>query len=309
MIGWSRPARDRAGSTEKPQPAEASSLLSDLLRQPLEPGYADAARRRADLGPRTGWRAGTASMAKLVTLLAIGLLLAVAYHQVVADEPQVSKARADLVADVKTTRDETEDLQRRADDLRQDVARRRDDLVAGDEDMAALRAREASAGLVTVAGRGVTVEVRDATAPVDPVTGKPTGENPGTVLDRDLQDIVNALWRLDAEAIAINGQRLTGVSTIRTAGGVILVDFQPITSPYRVSAIGPPDLSDEFDDSAVAARFRRYVKTYRMRFSIKRRADLTLPAASEPRLRYAHPPSPSGSDPASPSAGPRRSGP
>src|SRR5207302_160556 len=82
----------------------------------------------------------------------------------------------------------------------------------------------------------------DAPPPVDPVTGRQTGTNPGLVLDRDLQDVANELWHDGAEAIAINGQRLTATTTIRAAGGAILVDFRPVTAPYQVSAIGPDDL-------------------------------------------------------------------
>ena len=37
--------------------------------------------------------------------------------------------------------------------------------------------------------------------------------DPGRVLDRGLQDLANARWEAGAEAIAINGQRLTATST------------------------------------------------------------------------------------------------
>mgnify|MGYP006206322601 CR=1 FL=1 len=57
-----------------------------------------------------------------------------------------------------------------------------------------------------------------------------------------LQDIANALWSAGAEAVAINGQRLTATSTIRAAGGAILVGFRPVTGPYEVSAIGPAEM-------------------------------------------------------------------
>ena len=53
----------------------------------------------------------------------------------------------------------------------------------------------------------------------------------GRVLDRDLQVMVNALWAAGAEAIAINGQRLTARSAIRYAGEAILLDFRPLVPP------------------------------------------------------------------------------
>jgi uncharacterized protein YlxW (UPF0749 family) len=119
------------------------------------------------------------------------------------------------------------------------------------------------------------------------VTGKAAAENLGLVIDRDLQDIANGLWQAGAEAVAVNGQRLTATSTIRAAGGVILVDFRPVTSPYEVTAIGPPDIAGTFSSGAVAKRFRRYIEEYRMQFSVKQRADLTLAGAVEPPLKYA----------------------
>jgi uncharacterized protein YlxW (UPF0749 family) len=154
-----------------------------------------------------------------------------------------------------------------------------------------------------VQGDGVVVTVSDAPAAVDPVTGSVDVDNPGRVLDRDLQDIANALWQSGAEAIAVNGQRLTATSTIRAAGEAILVDFRPITRPYQLSAIGPDGIDKRMADSATGKRFKRFVEIYRMQFEIKARDGLTLPAGADPGLRYARPP-----EPAQPGAGPSGSG-
>lgn len=270
-------------------------LLGELFRNPLDPGYAAAAARRGDAPPPRSGRWLTA-----VAMLAVGFLLAVAYHQVVAAAPGTSKARDDLVADVRSRQRTADDLQRRAADLRAQVDRARDDALADGGNAARLRELAAGTGTGKVTGDGVAVRLVDAPPQVDPVTGKAAPENLGVVLDRDLQDIANALWASGAEAVAVNGQRLTATSTIRAAGGVILVDFGPVTSPYEVTAIGPADIADAFNGSATAKRFRRYVDEYRMQFSVRKRANLTLAAAAEPSLKYARTPSPS------PSGGPTR---
>jgi uncharacterized protein YlxW (UPF0749 family) len=133
------------------------------------------------------------------------------------------------------------------------------------------------------------VRVGDARAEIDPVTGRPAAHNPGRVLDRDLQEIANELWRSGAEAIAINGQRLISTSTIRVAGGAILVDFRPVTSPYEVSAVGSGGLDRRFTESGTGRRFRRIAEVYRMEYTVRAQRGLTLPAAAEPQLRHARP--------------------
>ena len=62
----------------------------------------------------------------------------------------------------------------------------------------------------------------------------------GRVYDRDLQDVVNALWLAGAEAMSINGQRLTAATAIRSAGEAILVNSRPLSPPSLVHAIGNP---------------------------------------------------------------------
>ncbi|GAA2343887.1 DUF881 domain-containing protein [Dactylosporangium salmoneum] len=270
-------------------------LLGELFRNPLDPGYAAAAARRGDSPPPKYGRWLTA-----VAMLAIGFLLAVAYHQVVAAAPSTTKARDDLVADVRSRQRTSDDLQRRAADLRAQVDQARDEALADGDSATRLRNLAAGTGTAKVTGDGVSVRLVDAPPQVDPVTGKTQDENLGLVLDRDLQDVANGLWQEGAEAVAVNGQRLTATSTIRAAGGVILVDFKPVTSPYEVTAIGPPDINDRFNGSSTAKRFKRYVEEYRMQFSVRKRTNLTLAAAAEPPLKYARTPSPT------PSGGPTR---
>jgi uncharacterized protein YlxW (UPF0749 family) len=195
---------------------------------------------------------------------------------------------------VRSRQQTADDLQRRAADLRAQVDRARDDALADGDSAARLRDLAAGTGTGKVTGDGVAVRIADAPPQVDPVTGRTTQENLGVVLDRDLQDIANGLWQAGAEAVAVNGQRLTATGTIRAAGGVILVDFRPVTSPYEVTAIGPPDIADTFGASGTAKRFKRYVEEYRMQFSVKKRTNLTLAGSGEPPLKYARTPSPSG---------------
>ncbi|GAB7051790.1 DUF881 domain-containing protein [Catenuloplanes indicus] len=263
----------------------APDFLTELFRNPLDPGYADAAARRAKEGPRTGWRGASARGLALTTLVLVGFLFAIAYRQTMAEEPARGKARAALVDQIRTRQDVAEGLEQRAAALRAEVnALREANLEGGTAER--LRNLEALTGLADVEGDGVTVTVADGDAHVDVVTGG--SKKVSKVLDRDLQDIANALWATGAEAIAINGERLTATSTIRAAGEAILVDFAPVTSPYEVTAIGPDDLKDRFEETGTASLFRALVDKYGMKFQVDDRDDLKLPAAAGGDLEHAY---------------------
>jgi uncharacterized protein YlxW (UPF0749 family) len=305
------PTTDRPAAAEAPVSGGARvfapDFLTELFRNPLDAGYADAAKRKATKGDAGSTSRRTGLALRLIALIATGLLLAVAYQQTVAAQPESSKVRNGLVSDVQERQQDTEALQKRADSLRSQVSKLRDTLLAG-SGAQTQRDLEATVGAGAVKGDGAVVTLSDGPVPTDPVTGKPD-TNPdhylGRVLDTDLQVIANELWRDGAEAIAINGQRLTATSTIRTAGSAILVDFAPLNQPYQITAIGPSDLADRFNSSATASEYQRLHDTYGMHVGTAKRSDLTAPASSDVELRYAtpvtNPPSPgtSGSPPAS----------
>ncbi|MEU8263956.1 DUF881 domain-containing protein [Micromonospora sp. NPDC048999] len=298
------------GSRDPSARVYVPDFLTELFRNPLEPGYAAATARRKQ-APPSRWRRVLFGPVSLVVLATIGLLLAVAYRETVAEEPSRAKARAGLIAEIKRREAETDRLTDRADQLREEVGRERDAALSGSQAYR-LRNLEAGTGLGRVRGDGVVVRLADAPADKNTVTGADAG--PSRVLYSDLQKVANDLWAAGAEAVAINGQRLTATSTIRSAGEAILVDYRPVTSPYEVTAIGPGSMRNRFDDSRAAALMREVARTTGLSFGVKKAGGLTLPAAPQPRLRYAVPsvspsPSPSGSKAAgTSSSGPSRSG-
>jgi small basic protein/uncharacterized protein YlxW (UPF0749 family) len=236
-----------AGDRSEPR-QYAPDFLTELFRNPLDPGYADAAARRARDGDPTGWPRRITTTVSALTLVALGLLFVVAYRQTVADEPARTQARNALIEQVQKRRAGTDQLQQRADALRGEVAALRERELGGPA-VARLRNLEAATGLAPVRGDGARITLGDGATPIDPVTGRRTVD--GRVRDSDLQLAANALWAAGAEAIAVNGQRLTATSTIRQAGEAILVDFRPVTTPYMMVAIGPDDLAETFRAPAV----------------------------------------------------------
>jgi uncharacterized protein YlxW (UPF0749 family) len=270
-------------------------FLTELFRNPLDPGYADAAARKARGDGPVGARKRVLSGVTAVTLAALGFLLVIAYQQTVADEPEATEARDTLIQQVQNRRSDTDSLQNSADRLSDEVARLRETELGGAA-VARLRDLEAETGLAPVQGSGVKVTIGDGPTPINPVTGNRSTE--ARVRDSDLQLATNALWAAGAEAIAVNGQRLTATSTIRQAGEAILVDFQPVTTPYTILAIGPDKLPDDFRDGYAGKFFRELVSRYGMSFETSSDPSITLDAATELKLRVAvpstPPPSPSG---------------
>jgi len=261
-------------------------FLTELFRNPLDPGYADAAARKARGEGPTGVTKKVVSGITALTLVALGFLLVVAYQQTMANEPARSRAHDELVDQVHNRRTDTVELQNRAERLRAEVALLRARELGGAA-VARLRDLEAATGLAPVRGGGARITLTDGPTPIDPLTGERTTE--AQVKDTDLQLAANALWSGGAEAIAINGQRLTATSTFRQAGEAILVDFRPVTSPYEVVAIGPEELAGEFRAGYAGRFFQELVSRYGMAFDAAGVQDVTLDAATELKLRVAKP--------------------
>ncbi len=108
------------------------------------------------------------------------------------------------------------------------------------------------------------------------------------MLSKDLQVVTNALWEAGAEAISINGQRLTARSAIRFAGDAILVNYRPLTRPYVISAIGDPqNLQVEFADNEGGSYVRALEDNYGVRVTMAGAKKLTLPGAPALTVRNA----------------------
>jgi uncharacterized protein YlxW (UPF0749 family) len=112
----------------------------------------------------------------------------------------------------------------------------------------------------------------------------------GRVRDRDMQRVVNGLWAAGAEAVSINGQRLTALSAIRAAGDAILVDNKPLVPPYTVLAVGDGQrLSTRFQNAADGLYLHALEDNYGIRATIAVESDLRLPAAPSVIVRTAQP--------------------
>ncbi|GAA3935436.1 DUF881 domain-containing protein [Streptomyces gulbargensis] len=267
------------------------SLLNNVIDHALDDGYAEATARRAAEGgalPRP-------LRAKLG--LAAGLVLAAAVVTVGAAEarisaPVVAKERQELIGRIEAESSTADGLEEDVERIRAEVAeRQRKALEQHGGDQAELVGL--LSGATPVSGPGVRLVVDDAKG-TDTGGGGPRESSgfsdTGRVRDRDMQRVVNGLWESGAEAVAINGQRLTSLSAIRAAGDAILVDNKPLVPPYVVLAIGDGQrLSTTFQDSADGQYLHALVENFGIRSSIATQADLRLPAAPSLIVRTAEP--------------------
>ncbi|MCU1601422.1 MAG: hypothetical protein JWO22_2131, partial [Frankiales bacterium] len=222
-----------------------------------------------------------------------GAATGVAAAQVRQQAHAASSVRDRLVTEVQRQTRDTDRLAVQVNALRADVTKARDQTLGSDATGRALASRlgalELATGQTPVSGPGLVVTLDDAP---DAGSGTGTGRGgqlgDGRIYDRDLQDVVNALWAAGAEAISINGQRLTALTAIRSAGESVLVDFRPLSPPYRLSAVGDVEaMEPQFADSATARRFTTYTTLYGLGFAVRRDGSLALPAAAQPELRAA----------------------
>ena len=259
------------------------TLLNQVIERPLDPGYAAAAEARRSGRARPPTVAGRVLRFALAVVLGLACVWAARELRVPTGAvPSASSVLADELRQRSAVGDELLDEN---EQLRAELTALQADLL-GPEAEALLEETEMLsiwAGTTAVHGAGVQVTMEDSERAAQ---GEP-GTQDERVRDGDLQIVVNGLWAAGAEAIAINGHRLTSRTAIRTAGDAILVDLQPLVSPYVISAIGDPDeIRTEFARTTAAAALNLLASQYSIASSVQPADSLELPGGSGASLRY-----------------------
>jgi uncharacterized protein YlxW (UPF0749 family) len=238
----------------------------------------------------------------VVAAVVTGLLLTLGALALRTPSTSAIQAKANLVSQIESRRAEVDRQERDLRTLQAEVDRLQDRALGQDEStlQTRLAALTLASGAEKVTGPGITVELDnaagsdDTSADGDPRTDADKDE--GKVFSKDLQIVVNGLWEAGAEAISVNGQRLTSKSAIRFAGEAILVNYRPLARPYRISVIGDPaDLQAEFAANDGGAYARALQDNYGIRVSIDAAKNLSLPAATSLTVREASVPRPKAS--------------
>jgi uncharacterized protein YlxW (UPF0749 family) len=198
-------------------------------------------------------------------LLALGFLIAA---QLAAEGPRVrytSQERAPLV-------ETAIELQRQHDQLRDQISALRAEIVALEEQgqgttqlvrelNSQLEQARIAAGLIPLTGTGLVLQLNDSSVPI------PDGADEADYLvtARDLRTVIAELWLAGAEAISVNGERVTVSTGVLDIGHTILVNSAYLSPPYQVSAIGPNDLLEQL---GLSEGWRDFIQTRRGGFGL-----------------------------------------
>jgi len=279
---------------ERPTLLPVPSLLRALLSEHLDPGYAAAANGRRSAIP-LGWRDRVFRWFwQALAALLIATVFAAAVAQARSVAPGVRSAQQLLVRSVRATEAAAAQSAQRRTTLskRVDEVQRRAlaDDAEGQRLLTRLDALSLGAASTAIIGPGLKLTVTDpgASPNLSDVSKQRVNGSRQIILDRDLQLVVNSLWASGAEAIAVGGVRIGPNVTIRQAGGAILVDNNPTSSPYTILAVGPPHaMRDVLDRSPGLQRLRLLEASYGVGVTVDVADGLSLPAGSIRDVKFA----------------------
>lgn len=248
------------------------ALLKSIQNETIDPDYARAVGK----DEAKGWR----SLTILATIVA-GLLIGSYATSAGSGADPSQNERDDLLIQIDEADRRNHELASRDQELRTEI----NDLEAERLGYSPEISAEAIwAADTAVNGPGVVITLEDNAGHAD-----------GLIVDQDLRQVVNGLWLAGAEAISINGHRLSAKTAIRQAGSAITVDYRSISSPYSIEAIGDPaTLRDGFLGGDGGRWLDYLAQRYQVEWSVKTVDQLSLAADIGVNVSYATPlPTPS----------------
>jgi len=137
-----------------------------------------------------------------------------------------------------------------------------------------------------VSGPGVQITLSDAPPGQIPEDATP---NDLVIHQQDIEDTMNALWSGGAEAMTVQGVRVTSRTIIRCIGNVILVDGTSYSPPYVIQAIGDPaTLRATVTANPRMVNYQAYVSKYGLGWDMQTKDSLSFaPATTSLTVNYA----------------------
>ena len=191
-------------------------------------------------------RPATWQVTLAAALLALGFLVAVQFQSQTPRARYSTQERPPLVETALDLSARQDALKERIVELRAQIGQLESDVSEGDVEVSALNDElveaRIAAGLVALSGPGLALQFDDAQGPLPP----DASASEYRVQAEDLRDLLTALWLSGAEAIAINGERITVTTAVTDIGGTVLVNSAYLAPPYVITAIGGAELYERF---------------------------------------------------------------
>lgn len=267
-----------------------AGLLTELMTTTLDKDYQMVASRRGTAERASADRVKPAGLTQhvgvIAAVVALGALVGVSALKTEQDRPQALVERTQLIEQIQARQARLDGLHASLASLQTDVGRLQHEVA----DAVGARSRLSgelenlaiSAGTLAVTGPGMVITVNDAP------NGLPGAG--GSILDSDLRALVNGLWVAGAEAVAIDGHRITALTAIRFAGRAITVDYRSLTPPYVVEAIGNPDtLPSRFLETQGGQLWLGLRANFGITFETQPQANVSIPGDTHDTLRWARP--------------------
>jgi uncharacterized protein YlxW (UPF0749 family) len=189
------------------------------------------------------------------------------------------------VQDLETTntgyRSQISSMRGQIDALEAVAAQRSDTTQRLRDEVAGLRAH---AGATQLRGPGVTVDLGN---------GRPgAGATDYLVNFQDIQDVVNLLFQGGAEGAAVNGHRISPLSSFSGPAGTVVIDQgNPLYAPFQVVAVGNRNQMEQLlGDASKLGGLRNRQRAFGLALSFQGSPDLTLAAYdSTLETRFAQP--------------------
>ena len=278
------------------------TLLTTMMERPLDAAYEDAAARREKAGlPRA---TSTRSVLVAAVALLTGFMFAVSATALRPKPTAAAEVRSELLQQIEAVQAAGEEKERTLDALTKEVQERESLALAGPDGESVaeqVKRLEIAAHTTPLSGPGLVVTLDDNPELDDLGDGGIRPESAfeaGRVNAGDLQYVVNGLWGAGAEAISINGHRLTATAAIRFAGEALIVDFRPLSRPYVITALGDAETMERFiNASAVRQNLDTLTQQYGIVAELQPSDDLSVPGATA-RTLVAEPLRPAISQPA-----------
>ena len=185
-------------------PGSYEGLLTQIMTNTLDQDYQDAADHRAESRPGDQRRRRLAAVGVVAVF---GAMISVSAVRTEQQKPAQAAERDELIAQIQLRQRRLDNMHAELSDLEGSVAALQDGVTA-------------SRGLLRTTDTRVAALAAAAGA---------------------AEALANGLWMAGAEAISINGHRLTTLTAIRSAGRAITVDYRSLTPPYVIDAIGDPE--------------------------------------------------------------------